>query len=173
MNAWRSRSVSPLRRGPKAFLTLQTVPGLPKGGPSSREVGLQSDLFMKEADGSFAAFQPLKLGQHPRDPKLEKEVDRVLRETGDEPSPPQRAQPGITPPTREDGPPLPPSFRVADVKREVERIREARKRIRLGPEAYAGPEVMLASHHEMPKDAKFSAAKPSVCLFTMHDTLDT
>lgn len=149
------------------------MPGLPKGGPSNREVGLQSDLFLKGIDGSYSAFMPLKLGQIPRDPKLEREVNRVLQETGQDVAPTQHAQPGMMQPSKEDEPPLPPSFRVADIKREVEKIREARKRIRLGPEAYAGPEVMLASHHELPKDAKFTAAKPSVCLFTMHDTLDT
>jgi hypothetical protein len=66
-------------------------------------------------------------------------------------------------PTPDQLPPYPSSFRMVDVKREVEKIKEARKRIRLGPEAFTEGHQARAGG---------SASKPSVCLFTVHDAGD-
>ncbi|KPV77868.1 uncharacterized protein RHOBADRAFT_34081 [Rhodotorula graminis WP1] len=63
-------------------------------------------------------------------------------------------------PFKDDLPPYPSSFRTLDVAREVERVREARKRIRLGPAAVRD-------------DLRKGVAKPSVCLFTLHDSGDS
>lgn len=52
--------------------------------------------------------------------------------------------------------------------REVEKVREARKRIKLGAEAYA-PGATGAIVTTGKAKEKSEAAKPSVCLFTIHD----
>lgn len=105
-----------------------------------------------------------------------------------------------------DLPPYPSTFRTLDVQREVELVREARKRIRLGAEAYA-PEPPLVPTTSTPsssgggggpgnkggalgvamlggrggattmnseerEDRRKGIGKPSVCLFTLHDTGD-
>lgn len=80
----------------------------------------------------------------------------------------QEAQPAaaallVSPQTSETLP-YPANMRSIDVAREVERVREGRKRIKLGGEAFyltngAEPSVT-------------GAAKPSVCIFTLHDTGD-
>ncbi|KAG0665146.1 Transcription initiation factor TFIID subunit 5 [Rhodotorula mucilaginosa] len=109
-----------------------------------------------------------------------------------------------------DLPPYPSTFRTLDVQREVELVREARKRIRLGAEAYA-PEPPLvpttttatpssaggpgnkggalgvsmlggggggggrngANGLDEREDRRKGIGKPSVCLFTLHDTGDS
>lgn len=110
-----------------------------------------------------------------------------------------------------DLPPYPSTFRTLDVQREVELVREARKRIRLGAEAYApeppliptttttttttsatpsGPGnkagagalgvSMLGGRNSATatntaderEDRRKGIGKPSVCLFTLHDTGD-
>ncbi|TNY21852.1 WD40-repeat-containing domain protein [Rhodotorula diobovata] len=92
-------------------------------------------------------------------------------------------------------PPYPSTFRTLDVAREVERVREARKRIRLGPEAYAPEGALIpATRGEgggalgagllgergaegrargAREDQRRGVGKPSVCLFTLHDTGDS
>lgn len=94
-------------------------------------------------------------------------------------------------------PPYPSTFRTLDVLREVEKVREARKRIRLGAEAYApegalipkagggaqggaklGAALLGADGAEAKtgaaarEDQRRGVGKPSVCLFTLHDTGD-
>lgn len=53
--------------------------------------------------------------------------------------------------------------------REVEKVREARKRIKLGAEAFQ-PTPAPGTTATQVKVA--GAAKPSVCLFTIHDAGD-
>lgn len=66
-------------------------------------------------------------------------------------------------------PPYPSTLRTIDVAREVEKVREARKRIKLGAEAYApGATGQVVTTAGKAKE-KSEAAKPSVCLFTIHD----
>ena len=65
--------------------------------------------------------------------------------------------PDLTSPTEaETNPPIPPVFRIGDLKREVEAIRDRRKMIRLGPAAIDGTDSM-------------SAVLPSVVAFTVFD----
>lgn len=66
-------------------------------------------------------------------------------------------------------PPYPSTLRTIDVMREVEKVREARKRIKLGAEAYAETGSMLEKGKEKRGERGEGAAKPSVCLFTIHD----
>lgn len=71
-------------------------------------------------------------------------------------------------------PPYPNALRTIDVMREVEKVREARKRIRLGAEAY-GPgavESQVIRTDGRKSVTSSTAAKPSVCLFTVHDAGD-
>ncbi|GAA6054586.1 hypothetical protein JCM3770_000064 [Rhodotorula araucariae] len=97
-------------------------------------------------------------------------------------------------------PPYPSTFRTLDVAREVEKVREARKRIRLGPEAYAPDGALIPAQRAAGAEAHGGAlgaallggegrvgggeqarredqrrgvGKPSVCLFTLHDTGDS
>ncbi|GAA5987669.1 hypothetical protein JCM10908_007161 [Rhodotorula pacifica] len=104
-----------------------------------------------------------------------------------------------------DLPPLPSTFRTLDVQREVELVRESRKRIRLGAEAYApegalvptsastgaatgkggvgvsmlggggagGAAAAAKEARNEREDRRKGIGKPSVCLFTLHDTGDS
>ncbi|GAA5906804.1 hypothetical protein JCM8208_000044 [Rhodotorula glutinis] len=96
-------------------------------------------------------------------------------------------------PFKDDLPPYPSSFRTLDVAREVERVREARKRIRLGPAAYAPEGALIPTTRgdgagalgagllgdkgdgkaRLRDDLRKGVAKPSVCLFTLHDSGDS
>jgi len=69
---------------------------------------------------------------------------------------------GLLQPEFTDLPPQPPLFRSVDVDREVSRIRDARKALRLGEAAAATPAG----------DDVRTAALPSVCSFTYHDAED-
>lgn len=96
-------------------------------------------------------------------------------------------------PFKDDLPPYPSSFRTLDVAREVERVREARKRIRLGPAAYVPEGALIPTTRgdgagalgagllgdkgdgkaRVRDDLRKGVAKPSVCLFTLHDSGDS
>lgn len=98
-------------------------------------------------------------------------------------------QPNLLSPFPADLPPYPATIRTIDVQREVELVREARKRIRLGAEAYYPPEQQITaggtggqlgagltssgggSEQAEPRGKK--VGKPSVCLFTIHDAGDS
>jgi hypothetical protein len=67
----------------------------------------------------------------------------------------------LIPPTNADLLPYSNNFKTLDLRREVESIREARKRIRLGPEAFRDKQV------------EKEVWKPSVCAFTIHDAGQT
>jgi transcription initiation factor TFIID subunit 5 len=72
--------------------------------------------------------------------------------------------PGTTSPSILDLPPHPPTFKTVDVRREVEKVRDERKRIRLDPSVLTTPGVspgagaIVRAH-----------ALPSVCAYTLHD----
>ncbi|GAA6017244.1 hypothetical protein JCM11491_001867 [Sporobolomyces phaffii] len=98
-------------------------------------------------------------------------------------------QPNLLSPFPSDLPPYPNSIRTIDVQREVELVREARKRIRLGAEAYYPEEQALstggggqigagllgsgASTGDKREERGKKVGKPSVCLFTIHDAGDS
>lgn len=72
--------------------------------------------------------------------------------------------PGVISPSVTDLLPHPPSFQTQDVKREVERVRDARKRIRLEPS------VLASAILNTPQGAAArSRALPSICAYTLHD----
>ncbi|KAK7694760.1 hypothetical protein QCA50_001948 [Cerrena zonata] len=116
----------------------------------------------------------LKLGPAPISEELRQETERVLREQAmmdrdpsaqydvhyARPQPP----PGVTSPTIADLPPHPPNFKTADVKREVEKVRDARKRIRLEPSLLSTAGVSSSQQATVR-----SKALPSVCAYTLHD----
>ncbi|KDQ63458.1 hypothetical protein JAAARDRAFT_202902 [Jaapia argillacea MUCL 33604] len=116
----------------------------------------------------------LKLGQPPLPEELRTETERVLREQAmvdRDPAahydlqflrPPAVA--GVTAPSISDLPPHPPAFKTIDVNREVEKIRDARKRIRLEPSALHG----LDANSPQAAAAR-SRALPSICCYTVHD----
>ena len=123
----------------------------------------------------------------PTDPRLEKEVQRALqtegladgaaqavtaRTNGDTVMSDGTAAAGLVPVHQSDLPPYPPSFRTVDVQREVEKVREARRRIKLGQLSNAEAAKKAAGTlTRSASQAKYNL--PSVCMFTLHDTTDT
>lgn len=131
----------------------------------------------------------LKLGPAPLQDGLAEEAKRVLRE---EPDPDlvmtdgaNGVEPGASSARRRVAHPvaadaalinpeptdlLPRSFhfKSIDVKREVEKVRDARKRIRLEPVS------LSAADYEMDRTVLFakSGTLPSVCAYTFHDAPD-
>lgn len=83
-----------------------------------------------------------------------------------------------------DLPPQAPTFRTVDVKREVQRVRDARKRIRLDPSLLYGSSATLSAFTSGVRDPAINAmgeqganaarvaALPSVCAYTFHDADD-
>lgn len=125
----------------------------------------------------------MKLGPAIVDPKLDKEVTRIIKNedalpdampgTG-ETDPividfvdPDLPESGLTPlisPQPFEIPPYPVTLRTLDVSREVEKVRESRKRIKLGGLAYSNlPNPVTGELTDT------GVGKPSVCLFTIHD----
>lgn len=130
-----------------------------------------------------AAQGSLKLGAAPLLDTLKQEAERVLREEAN--SDPHAfaslttdilllrpsLAPGLLEPAASELLPHPPSFRTVDVKREVERVKDARRRIRLDPTHLtpqarnmntSGPQVAMARARSL----------PSICAYTLHDTSD-
>ncbi|RPD55838.1 TFIID and SAGA subunit [Lentinus tigrinus ALCF2SS1-6] len=116
----------------------------------------------------------LKLGPAPISEELRAETERTLRDQAmvdhdpgaqydlhfARPAPPA----GLASPAISDLPPHPPSFKTVDVKREVEKVRDARKRIRLDPSA-----LTSASLNTPQGAAARARALPSICAYTFHD----
>ncbi|KAF9787257.1 TFIID and SAGA subunit [Thelephora terrestris] len=76
----------------------------------------------------------------------------------------QPTVPGTIAPTTTELLPHPPTFKTLDVRREVERVRDERKRIRLEPS------TLTAVGVNSPAAATYRAsALPSVCIYTLHD----
>lgn len=72
--------------------------------------------------------------------------------------------PGVIAPTEADLLPRPATFRTIDVEREVNAVRDARKRIRLEPSALHNVDL------NSPQANAFRArALPSICAYTLHD----
>ncbi|KZP04152.1 TFIID and SAGA subunit [Athelia psychrophila] len=115
----------------------------------------------------------LKLGPSPISEELRAEAEYKLREQATVETDPgaqydasniRPSVPGIVAPTETDLPPLPPTFKSIDVAREVQKVRDARKRIRLEPSALTNGDI------DSPQNATLRArALPSVCAYTLHD----
>lgn len=80
-----------------------------------------------------------------------------------------RPQPfaGMTAPTETDMLPLPPTFKTIDVEREVNAVRDARKRIRLEPSVLSGVDA-----NSPQANALRARALPSICAYTLHDVAE-
>jgi len=124
---------------------------------------------------TFNAFKgELKLGPAPMPEDLRVETERALREQAmldrdisaqyDAHFTRPQTAPGVVSPTEADLLPHPSSFKTIDVQREVEKVRDARKRIRLEPSALTS--VDLNSAQGPSARAK---ALPSICAYTLHD----
>lgn len=174
------------------------------GGGLESELATDATAGPSASSAPSALPPPLKLGPMPIDPKLSKEVARTLQAQGiaktqaeaemqvenaatssasaststgaGESTGPSYAIPPVNP---ADLPPYPPSFRTIDVKREVEKIKEARKRLKLGPVASSSNSQIGGADGKLSVSALNPAASqakynlPSVCMFTLHDTADS
>ncbi|KAG0152568.1 hypothetical protein CROQUDRAFT_667391 [Cronartium quercuum f. sp. fusiforme G11] len=150
------------------------------------QAGLESDFNLNHSNNEnnqISNDYQLKLGPVPKDPKLMKEVERIIsteekkstednqdtimtdgtlpNKSSDEPL----NKNNLLEPTVNDLLPYPNNFRTLDLMREVELVREARKRIKLGPEAF--------NNGGSGSEKKLEVWKPSVCAFTIHDAGDT
>ncbi|KAH7883518.1 TFIID and SAGA subunit [Phlebopus sp. FC_14] len=149
--------------------------------------GLLSSLIPKTSQGSTSAASTtipssntfnaskgeLKLGPPPISEELRAETERALREQAMLDRDPSAqydihyarptAAPGIVSPTEADLLPHPPSFKTVDVQREVEKVRDARKRIRLEPSTLSSVDLNSVG------GAARARGLPSICVYTLHD----
>ncbi|KIO20458.1 hypothetical protein M407DRAFT_220655 [Tulasnella calospora MUT 4182] len=125
----------------------------------------------------------LKLGPAPLPDGLADEATRLLKEEGDADvlmgdgtTAKQRRlgalanEPPLVSPELSELPPRPILFKQIEVKKEMERLRDARKRIRLEPAPLTASDAELG----LDRAALFakSGALPSVCAYTFHDAGD-
>jgi transcription initiation factor TFIID subunit 5 len=114
----------------------------------------------------------LKLGPAPILEELRVEAEKSLREQAMMDRDPaaqydnQLIRPttvaGIISPTTADLLPHPQTFKTVDVRREVEKVRDARKRIRLDPSAHSSADGNTQGAAARP-------SLPSICAYTLHD----
>lgn len=119
----------------------------------------------------------LKLGTAPISEDLRVEAERVLREQAmmdrdlnaqfELPVTRPLVAPGLTAPAETDLLPHPPTFKMADVEREVAMVRDARKRIRLEPSVLANVDPNSAQANSLR-----ARALPSICAYTLHDVAE-
>jgi transcription initiation factor TFIID subunit 5 len=126
----------------------------------------------------------LKLGPAPVDDALRQEAERRLREQQmngfdpevsggsqyDLPFPFGVVPVGIMTPSANELLPRPPQFRTVDIQREMDRVRDARKRIKLDPSSLSGD----IDIHGFDRQSTAARAKalPSICAYTLHDAAD-
>lgn len=119
----------------------------------------------------------LKLGPAPISEELRAEAERVLREQAmveRDPSASYDIQfsrpttlPGIVSPLDADLLPHTVTFKTMDVEREVNSVRDARKRIRLEPSVLGNIDVNSPQASTLK-----SRALPSICAYTLHDVAE-
>ncbi|KAF8168182.1 TFIID and SAGA subunit [Crassisporium funariophilum] len=117
----------------------------------------------------------LKLGLAPLQDELRAETERVLREQAmlerdTAPFDSSFGRPlvqGVTAPTEADLLPRPPTFKTIDVEREVNIVRDNRKRIRLDPSLAANIDP-----NSPQAGALRARALPSICAYTLHDVAE-
>ncbi|KAI0321729.1 TFIID and SAGA subunit [Amylostereum chailletii] len=152
--------------------------------PASWEesTGLLSSLI-PQPDGTSTLANPqafntskgeLKLGPVPLSEELRTETEKALRDhalVDRDPSAQYdshhvRPTPvaGLVSPALTDLPPLPPTFKTMDISREVEKVRDVRKRIRLEPTSLSS-----ADSNSTQAAATRSRSLPSICAYTLHD----
>jgi transcription initiation factor TFIID subunit 5 len=121
-----------------------------------------------------SAAGELKLGPAPISDELRAEAEKSLREQALMDRDPTAqfdnqlirpaTVPGIISPTTADLLPYPSTFKTVDVRREVEKVRDARKRIRLDPSA-----LSVADGNTAQGAAARPLNLPSICAYTLHD----
>ncbi|WWD16408.1 hypothetical protein CI109_100834 [Kwoniella shandongensis] len=118
---------------------------LPNGQPNGHDANGDIDMTSPSQDGPVENQEtPARASPVVREVKLEPDEDR---------------DPDlVSPEESETHPPIPAVFRIPDLKREVEAIRDKRKMIRLGPGALEGK-----------AGSSSSAVLPSVVAFTLFD----
>ncbi|KAK0208082.1 TFIID and SAGA subunit [Desarmillaria ectypa] len=119
----------------------------------------------------------LKLGPRPIAEDLRTESERQLREQAmveRDPSAQYDIQyarppllPGVLPVTETDLLPHPPAFKTTDVEREVNAVRDARRRIRLEPSALSN----IDNNSPQANTAR-ARALPSICAYTLHNVVE-
>ncbi|KAI0778289.1 TFIID and SAGA subunit [Trametes elegans] len=134
----------------------------------------QTNGSTTDATAFNASKGELKLGPAPIPEDLRAETERTLQDQAMVDHDPgarydlqfarQAPPPGLVSPTLAELPPHPPMFKSVDVKREVEKVRDARKRIRLDPSVLNGANVNTAQ-----SAAVRARALPSICAYTFHD----
>jgi transcription initiation factor TFIID subunit 5 len=116
----------------------------------------------------------LKLGPAPISEELRAETEKSLREQAMMDRDPTAqydnhlvrpsTTAGVVSPTTADLLPHPPTFKTVDVRREVEKVRDARKRIRLDPS------LLSSADGNTPQGAAArQRSLPSICAYTLHD----
>jgi len=141
---------------------------IPQTSPSASSSAIPNPHAFNASKGE------LKLGPAPISEELRAETERVIREQSVLDRDPNAqydlqflrppAIPGVVSPTESEMPPHPPSFKTVDVQREVEKVRDARKRIRLEPSALSSVDLNSAQG-----GAARARGLPSICAYTLHD----
>ncbi|CCM05203.1 uncharacterized protein FIBRA_07412 [Fibroporia radiculosa] len=114
----------------------------------------------------------LKLGDAPISEELRAETERVLKEQAMGNRSPGSlhdhhqfmrtpVSSSLVSPSQSDLPPYPPSFKSVDVKREIEKVRDARKCIRL--------DRITSNAHGSHGASTSTLPLPSICTYTIHD----
>ncbi|KAI0375105.1 TFIID and SAGA subunit [Pilatotrama ljubarskyi] len=134
----------------------------------------QTNGSSTDANAFNASKGELKLGPAPIPEDLRAETERTLQDQAMVDHDPgarydlhfaRQAPPaGLVSPTLADLPPHPPMFKTVDVKREVEKVRDTRKRIRLDPSV-----LNTANANTAQGAAARARALPSICAYTFHD----
>lgn len=177
--------LSPLGFRPHIFTVTSASTTAVSPNAWEESTGLLSSLIPKNTQAMNASAIPnpntfnaskgeLKLGPPPISEDLRAETERVLREQAMLDRDPNAqydihfsrppAVPGVISPTEADMLPHPPTFKTIDVQREVEKVRDARKRIRLEPSALTSVDLGSAQGA-----AARARALPSICAYTLHD----
>jgi transcription initiation factor TFIID subunit 5 len=153
-----------------------------------------ADVDMATTNGTAAeefnaANAGLKLGIPGPEGGLREEVEKVLQEDqmhslqmSNAPIPHHLTTPdlrsliqppgnGHPVPSSTDSPPMPPNFRTIDIKREVEKVRDIRRRIKLDTTAFNAMERKEFSMNgfDQRQVAARQKALPSICCYTFRD----
>ncbi|KDQ20487.1 hypothetical protein BOTBODRAFT_183267 [Botryobasidium botryosum FD-172 SS1] len=156
---------------PRAF---NASTGELKLGPAPLSAGLREETDRALSADSLSLTDDPMAGPNGSTSHQGGDRDGDVRMNG--PSSVGSADPAQISPTFADLPPYPTAFRTMDIRREVERTRDMRKRIRLDPSVLHGsPETGVngfgvGDKHAAAARSKYLAnALPSICAYTFHD----
>lgn len=154
---------------------------------------MQVDSNATPAEQFNSAHAALKLGLPGPDPQVKEEVEQHFRD--EQTHAMQMANPsmpvpaidhqvkmatatpvnGLPIPSHQELPPYPPNFRSIDVKREIEVVRDRRKRIKLDPGVFNAldkKEVSVNGFIDTRQTQIRARALPSICCYTFRDAPD-